>query len=174
MNDRTLANASPWKRLAARRGLILKTWGHSPISSEANNPYAVQLSLDALLPLITPKTRLVAFTACSNILGQIIDIASVTRAIKEEAANKGVRKVEVCVDCVAYAPHRRIDVRGWDVEYCYFSYYKVRFYISVGYSAALLIYSQGLRSSCRCSLHTSLLYQLVSVFPCPPFPPHRL
>lgn len=91
----------------------------------------MELSIDALLPLISSKTRLVALTACSNILGQIVDVASVVRAIRDEAAKKGARKVEICVDCVAYAPHRRIDVQGWDVDYCYFSYYKVRLYFSL-------------------------------------------
>lgn len=37
----------------------------------------------------------------------------------------GAQKVETCVDCVAYAPHRRIDVQKWDVDFCFFSFYKV-------------------------------------------------
>jgi selenocysteine lyase/cysteine desulfurase len=37
----------------------------------------------------------------------------------------GARKVEISVDCVAYAPHRRMDVRDWDVDYCVCSLYKV-------------------------------------------------
>ena len=90
-----------------------------------NNPYSVELALDALLPLITAKTRLVAFTACSNILGTIVDVENVIKAIRAEAAKHGARKVEISVDCVAYAPHRRINVQKWDVDYCFFSYYKV-------------------------------------------------
>ncbi|OCH96474.1 PLP-dependent transferase [Obba rivulosa] len=119
------SNAGPWKKLAARRGAIIKIWHATQLSSAPNNPYAVGLQLDSLLPLITSKTRLVAFTACSNILGTVVPVAEVVRAIRERAQELGVRKVEVCVDCVAYAPHRRIDVRGWDVDYCYFSMYKV-------------------------------------------------
>ena len=98
---------------------------HSPIPGFEKNPYAVHLSLDTLLPLITSKTRLIAFSACSNILGSAIDVEAVVKAIRDEAQKKGARKIEVCVDCVAYAPHRRIDVRKWDVDYCYFSFYKV-------------------------------------------------
>ena len=49
----------------------------------------------------------------------------ITAAARARAAQLGVRKLEVCVDCVAYAPHRRIDVRDWDVDYCFFSMYKV-------------------------------------------------
>lgn len=120
-----VANVGPWKKLAADRKLTLKTWGSSPIPGNQDNPYAVQLSTTNLVPLITSKTRLVSFTACSNILGSITDVAEVVREIRHVAREKGARKVEVCVDCVAYAPHRRIDVRKWDVDYCFFSYYKV-------------------------------------------------
>lgn len=104
----------------------MKTWAATQIPEIPNNTYAVQLALDSLLPLVTSKTRLVAFTACSNILGSITEVAKVVQALREEAAKKGARKLEVCVDCVAYAPHRRIDVKAWDVDYCYFSFYKVQ------------------------------------------------
>lgn len=75
--------------------------------------------------MITAKTRLVAFTACSNILGSVVPVKEVIRAIKEKAREVGARKVETSVDCVAYAPHRRVDVQDWDVDYCFFSVYKV-------------------------------------------------
>ncbi|KLO20452.1 PLP-dependent transferase [Schizopora paradoxa] len=119
------SNCGPWKKLGARRGITVKLWAATQIPESPNNTYAVQLALDTLLPLVTSKTRLVAFTACSNILGSITDVAKVVSALREEAKKKGARKLEVCVDCVAYAPHRRIDVKAWDVDYCYFSFYKV-------------------------------------------------
>ena len=31
----------------------------------------------------------------------------------------------VCVDGVAYAPHRAIDVKAWDVDFNDFSFYKL-------------------------------------------------
>ncbi|PIL26743.1 hypothetical protein GSI_11157 [Ganoderma sinense ZZ0214-1] len=119
------SNAGPWKRLAARKGATTKLWPATQLPAYPNNTYAVGLQLDALLPLITAKTRLVAFTACSNILGSIVPVADIVKAIRTRAAELGARKVEVCVDCVAYAPHRRIDVQAWDVDYAYFSFYKV-------------------------------------------------
>ena len=122
---RASASVGPWKKLAARRGLVLKNWPHTVSPLTPNNPYGVELAIDTLLPLITSKTRLIAYTACSNILGTIVDVENVVKAIRAEAKKHGARKVEVCIDCVAYAPHRRIDVRAWDVEYAYFSYYKV-------------------------------------------------
>ncbi|OBZ65935.1 putative cysteine desulfurase [Grifola frondosa] len=120
------SNAGPWKRLAARRGAVIKLWSATHIpGASPDNPYAVALQLDALLPLLSPRTRLVAFTACSNILGSLVPIADIVRAVRNTTHALGARKTEFCVDCVAYAPHRRIDVRAWDVEYCYFSMYKV-------------------------------------------------
>ncbi|OSX61401.1 hypothetical protein POSPLADRAFT_1170133 [Postia placenta MAD-698-R-SB12] len=119
------ANGGPWKHLAERRGATTKLWQATQLSATPNNPYAVGLQLEELLTLITAKTRLVAFTACSNILGSIIPVKDVVIAIRARAAELGARKVEVCVDCVAYAPHRLMDVRGWDVDYAVFSVYKV-------------------------------------------------
>ena len=83
-------------------------WPHTQLAAYPNNPYAVALQLDALLPLITAKTRLVAFTACSNILGSLVPVQEIVAALRARAAELGVRKLEVCVDCVASAPHRGI------------------------------------------------------------------
>ncbi|KAI0827534.1 PLP-dependent transferase [Trametes gibbosa] len=119
------SNAGPWKKLAARKGAVIKTWHATQLPQYPDNPYAVGLQLDALVPLISSKTRLVAFTGCSNILGSIVPVKDIVTAARALAAEYGVRKLEFCVDCVAYAPHRQVDVRNWDVEYCYFSFYKV-------------------------------------------------
>jgi selenocysteine lyase/cysteine desulfurase len=120
-----LANVGPWKKLAARKGAVIKYWNPKPTLPV--NPYSVALAIPDLLPLISFRTRIVAFTACSNILGSIIPVEEVVKAIRERAAKEGTKKLEICVDCVAYAPHRKIDVQKWDVDYCYFSFYKVRF-----------------------------------------------
>ncbi|KZV69801.1 PLP-dependent transferase [Peniophora sp. CONT] len=117
------ANAGPWKKLAARKGITLKVW--HPRQTNPNNTYSVALDVLDLLPLLSSKTRLVAFTATSNLLGSIVPVKAVIKAARAKAAELGVRKIEFCVDCVAYAPHRRIDVQDWDVDYCFFSFYKV-------------------------------------------------
>ncbi|KAF8826976.1 hypothetical protein HHX47_DHR5001048 [Lentinula edodes] len=117
------ANVGPWKRLAARRGAVLKYW--TPTPTTPNNPYSVNYKVEELLPLITSKTRILAFAACSNILGTILPIKDIVYAARNTAKEKGSKKFEVSVDCVAYAPHRLIDVRDWDVDFCVFSFYKV-------------------------------------------------
>jgi cysteine desulfurase family protein (TIGR01976 family) len=103
------ANRAAWQRLA-RRGLVIRTWDL--------DPETVRLELRGLVPLLTKRTRLVAFPHVSNILGGIVDVAAVTRVVHDHGAR-------VCVDGVAYAPHRAIDVRAWGVDYYAFSFYKV-------------------------------------------------
>lgn len=103
------ANVGAWKRLE-KRGVVLRTWNLDESSW--------RLEERDLLPLLTKRTRLVAFTHTSNLLGSIHDVARLTSVIHEHGAR-------VCVDGVAYAPHRAIDVRAWDVDYYVFSFYKV-------------------------------------------------
>jgi selenocysteine lyase/cysteine desulfurase len=139
------ANAGPWKALAQRSGASVKLWKHT--TSNESNPYSLTLRTGAVLPLITSRTRIVAFTACSNILGSIVPVKEFTREIRARAAEVGAENLEISVDCVAYAPHRKIDVQDWDIDFCVFSYYKVRF--TSGLSEALklmrvFIYALGL------------------------------
>lgn len=103
------ANIGAWQRLA-RRGVVIRTW---PL-----DPESLRLEPHGLVPLLTKRTRLVTFTHVSNLLGSIHDVAAVTRIVHDHGAR-------VCVDGVAYAPHRAIDVRAWDVDYYVFSFYKV-------------------------------------------------
>ncbi|KAI9448697.1 PLP-dependent transferase [Lactarius psammicola] len=141
------ANVGPWKKLAARKGLTLKHW--RPRITDPSNPYSLGYDVGDLFPLITPKTRLVAFSACSNVLGSIIPVKNVIAAARIRAAERGVRKIEFSVDCVAYAPHRRMDVQDWDVDYAVFSFYKV----FGPHMSALYARAASLRSSVTSIMH---------------------
>ncbi len=103
------ANVGAWRRLASR-GVIIKTW--------RIDPETWRLEPRGLEPLLGPRTRLVAFTHATNLLGTLHDVAAITRLAHAYGAR-------VCVDGVAYAPHRAIDVAAWDVDYYVFSFYKV-------------------------------------------------
>ncbi len=92
-----------------------------------NNPYSVALKVEDLLPLISSETRIIAFTACSNILGTIVPVKEIIKAARADAKEKCATKVKFSIDCVAYAPHRLIDVQDWDADFCFFSLYKVRY-----------------------------------------------
>lgn len=103
------ANAGPWERLA-RTGATIKWW--------RIDPETLECSLDALSDLLTTRTRLVAFPHVSNLLGEIVDVAAITRLCHDRGAR-------VFVDGVAYAPHGVIDVQAWNVDWYVFSNYKV-------------------------------------------------
>jgi len=103
------ANAGPWAKLE-RFGIVVKLW--------RMDPNTLQCSLDDLRSLLTPRTKIVAFPHVSNLLGEVVDVASITRVAHEAGAR-------VVVDGVAYAPHRAIDVAAWDVDYYVYSAYKV-------------------------------------------------
>lgn len=79
----------------------------------------MRLTADNLRPLLSNKTKLVTCTHTSNILGTIHDI----KAIADE-----VHKIPgalLCVDGVAFAPHREVDVKALGVDFYSFSWYKV-------------------------------------------------
>ncbi|GJC86933.1 cysteine desulfurase-like protein ustD [Colletotrichum liriopes] len=107
------ANIASWIDLASRQDLTLKWWK----PADAPNP---RLTVENLKPLLSKKTRLVTLTHASNILGTIHDVAAVAAAVHKETP-KGL----VCVDGVAYAPHRPLDVQALGVDFYAFSWYKV-------------------------------------------------
>lgn len=103
------ANVSCWKDLEIK-GIVIKTWHVDPESLE--------LSLENLKSLLSSKTKLVAVTHCSNVLGSINPIKQIAQIVHEGGAL-------ICVDGVAFAPHRRVDVQELDVDFYVFSWYKV-------------------------------------------------
>ncbi len=103
------ANSGPWRRLAAG-GIKMLDW---PVHPETG-----MLDTAVLSNLLGERTRLVAFPHVSNILGAINDVPAITRMVHAAGA-------EVCVDGVAFAPHRAVDVKAWDVDYYLFSFYKI-------------------------------------------------
>lgn len=102
------SNIGPWLGLEAL-GVIVKFW---EIDKES-----FEIDLGALEQLLSPRTRLVAVTHVSNILGTINPIAEIARLVHAHGA-------KIVVDGVAYAPHRAIDVAALDVDYYVFSFYK--------------------------------------------------
>jgi cysteine desulfurase family protein (TIGR01976 family) len=103
------ANIGAWRNLEVY-GIKIKEW--------KLNQDDFQLHLDDLEKLVTERTKLVALTNCSNILGTI-------NPIKEIASFVHERGSLICVDGVAYVPHRAIDVQDLDVDFYVFSFYKL-------------------------------------------------
>lgn len=115
------ANRGAWLRLAERQKLVVKEWPVTPIAGQSGaNPYAMELNVAALEPLLGPRTRLVAFTACSNVLGSLTPIAQAAATVKRKAP-----QAYTLVDAVAFAPHKRVAPRTWGVDMVTWSWYKV-------------------------------------------------
>lgn len=103
------ANIGPWLEME-KAGIIVKIW-------EVNTD-TFELEIEQLKKLITKRTKLLAVTHASNILGTIMPIKELARIMHEANAM-------ICVDAVAFAPHRLIDVQDLDVDFYVFSFYKV-------------------------------------------------
>ncbi|WP_170330354.1 cysteine desulfurase [Ruegeria arenilitoris] len=89
------ANIVPWHFLRERQGVVLK-W----VDVDADGSLDPQAVIDA----IGPKTKLVAVTHCSNVLGTVVDV----KAITEGAHDKGV---PVLVDGSQAAVHMPVNVQ---------------------------------------------------------------
>ncbi len=90
------ANIVPWHFLRERQGVVLKWVMPEPDGSL--NPQAV---LDA----IGPRTRLVALTHMSNVLGTVVDVAAVCAGARAQG-------VPVLVDGSQAAVHMPVDVQA--------------------------------------------------------------
>ena len=102
------ANVSCWQDLQ-EKGIIVKIW--------QLNPETLEFDMADLKALLTERTRLVAMVHASNILGTINPVREIARVVHHAGAL-------ICVDGVAYAPHRLIDVRQMDVDFYVCSCYK--------------------------------------------------
>lgn len=102
------SNIGPWVRLQ-ERGVVVKFW--------TLNKQTLKPDLADLEPLMGPRTRLVCVTHASNILGTINPIREIANFVHRHGAR-------ICVDGVAFAPHRAIDVQALDCDYYVFSLYK--------------------------------------------------
>ena len=103
------ANVGVWRRLEAS-GMVIREWQVDPESAELN-----PADLDGLL---NDRTRVVAFTHCSNIVGSMHPVREWTDKIHAAGAL-------AIVDGVSYAGHGLPDVDALGVDIYLFSLYKV-------------------------------------------------
>jgi len=102
------ANSGPWRRLADE-GISIREWQIDPTTGS--------LLIDDLAAMLDENTALVCFPHCSNVVGEINDVAAITAL----AQSAGAR---VCVDGVSYAPHGLPDVGAMGCDAYVFSAYK--------------------------------------------------
>jgi len=103
------ANVGGWRRLA-EFGVTVREW-----QIDRRNGALDIKDLDALLE---PKTRHVAMTHCSNVIGIVHDVPAIAAKVHAVGAT-------LMVDGVAFAPHFAIDVKALDVDFYGFSTYKL-------------------------------------------------
>ena len=102
------ANISPWRRL--------KDYGANIIEWKFNSDDH-ELKISDLNKLISSKTKILAVTHCSNIVGSVNNLKEISNL-----AHK--KNIIVIGDGVSYAPHGFPNVKELDVDFYTFSLYK--------------------------------------------------
>ncbi|OGG14450.1 hypothetical protein A2875_02890 [Candidatus Gottesmanbacteria bacterium RIFCSPHIGHO2_01_FULL_46_14] len=100
------SNFVPWQQLAT-----LKVW---ELGKEG------ELLLNDLNHLITPKTKILAITAVSNVLGTINPIGHISQIVKRINP-----QCLVLVDAAQAAPHMPMNVQAWGADFVAFSSHKM-------------------------------------------------
>ncbi len=102
------ANIGAWRRLESY-GAVIKEWKINTENAE--------LEIEDLKALLTNKTKIVAVTHCSNIVGSINNLQSIAKLVHKYNAF-------LVGDGVSYAPHGLPNVKDLDVDFYTFSLYK--------------------------------------------------
>ncbi|MCR2824695.1 aminotransferase class V-fold PLP-dependent enzyme, partial [Microbacterium sp. zg.Y909] len=103
------ANLIPWQELAARTGAVLR---HIPVRDDGT------LDLDAAASVIGERTRVVAFSHVSNVLGIVNPVTEIV------ALAKAVGALTV-MDACQSAPHLALDLPALGVDLAAFSGHKM-------------------------------------------------
>ncbi|WP_458113686.1 SufS family cysteine desulfurase [Arthrobacter sp. R1-13] len=103
------ANLIPWQELAFRTGATLR---YIPVDNSGT------LDLEQAAELIGDRTRLLAFTHASNVLGSINPVQNLVAMARKQGAL-------VVLDACQSAPHLALDVKTLDVDFAVFSGHKM-------------------------------------------------
>ena len=102
------ANISPWRKLS-KIGAVIKEWEFNKESGE--------LEINNFEKLLSNKTKIVAVTHCSNIVGSVNNLQKISELSHEKGAI-------VIGDGVSFAPHGFPNVKKLGVDFYTFSLYK--------------------------------------------------
>jgi len=103
------ANIGAWRRLETD-GIVIREWKVIPETAELNP--------DGLDTWLGPRTRVVAFTHCSNVVASINPVREITDRIHAAGAI-------AIVDGVSFCPHGLPDLAALGADIYLFSLYKV-------------------------------------------------
>ena len=103
------ANIRPWQQMAAREGVTLRWADFDPETGE--------LAVEHISDVLSERTRLVAVTAASNLIGSRPPIAAIARLVHQAGAL-------LYVDGVHYAAHDAVDFAALGADFFVCSPYK--------------------------------------------------
>lgn len=103
------ANVRPWVIAAERAGVTLRWADFDPATAE--------LPVETVEALLSPRTRLVAVTAASNLIGTMPDVAAIAAVTHAVGAL-------LYVDGVHYTAHHAVDVEALGADFFACSPYK--------------------------------------------------
>ncbi len=103
------ANIVPWQQLAKRKNAKLV---FIPMEEDGT------ITLDSVKSVMSDKTKIVAITHVSNVLGTINDIKEIAKITHEHGAY-------IAVDGAQAVPHMAVDVQDLDVDFYSFSGHKM-------------------------------------------------
>lgn len=103
------ANIVPWHFLRERKGVVLK---FIPVLDDG------RLDMEAYKGLLSEKTRMVAVTHMSNVLGTVNDVPEIVRLAHAAGA-------PVLLDGCQGVVHAKVDVKALDVDFYVFSGHKL-------------------------------------------------
>jgi cysteine desulfurase/selenocysteine lyase len=103
------SNIVAWQLLAERKKCELKY-----IEVLANG----EINLDSIQTQITEKTKIIAFSGCSNILGTLTPIEAIVARAKEVGA-------VTLLDAAQYVTQKKIDVKKLGIDFLVFSSHKL-------------------------------------------------
>lgn len=110
------SNLVTWQFVAQNTGAVLKY-----VYLNENH----ELDMEAYKNILSDKTKMVALAGASNTVGGVIDVKEVTRLAHEVGA-------VVSIDAAQLAPHLRMDVQDWDVDFISFSGHKMYAPMGIG------------------------------------------
>ncbi|ABI78614.1 cysteine desulfurase, SufS family [Hyphomonas neptunium ATCC 15444] len=103
------SNIVPWHFLRERHGAVLRWVGLTEDGS---------LDMDAMAAAIGPKTKLVAITHMSNVLGTVVDVAAVAKLAHDAGA-------EILIDGSQAAVHLPVDVQAIGCDWYVITAHKI-------------------------------------------------
>jgi cysteine desulfurase/selenocysteine lyase len=110
------SNIVPWQQLAQRTGAQIRWLG---VRDDFH------LDIESLESILNSRTKLVALTAVSNVLGTINPVRSIVDAAHRVGA-------KVLVDAAQSVPHGKVSPAEWDADWVVFSGHKMLGPTSIG------------------------------------------